>query len=150
MKASYQTGGLVIYKVEYKNQAGVIKGKPRPLIIVSEPNSKGDYLAIAGSTQIHQWLDEEHVLILPDMALEGRLDKPTIFPVSKQLLINPKFIRAQIGRILPQYVERLLRLRFAQHTGTFFRAVHRPKNKAAFIPANPVSPTPGGSMMKKR
>lgn len=96
MKSIYRIGDLIVYKVEYRNPKGVVKGKPRPLIIISEPNSKGDYLAIAGSTRIHQWVDEEHILIAPDMVLGGQLDKPTIFPASKQILIDAKFIRAQI------------------------------------------------------
>ncbi|MBT9139126.1 MAG: GDP-4-keto-6-deoxy-D-mannose-3-dehydratase / pyridoxamine-phosphate transaminase [Syntrophomonadaceae bacterium] len=40
-------------------------------------------------------------------------------------------------------MERLLRLRFAQHTRTFFRAVHRPKNKAAFVPGKSRIPYAG-------
>lgn len=54
MTSGYQIGDLVVYKVEYKDAEGVVRGKPRPLVIISEPNSKGDYLAIAGSTKIHQ------------------------------------------------------------------------------------------------
>jgi hypothetical protein len=59
MTSGYQIGDLVVYKVEYKDTEGLVRGKPRPLIIISEPNSKGDYLAIAGSTKIHQWFEEK-------------------------------------------------------------------------------------------
>ena len=134
MKSIYQIGDLVIYKVEYRNPKGIVKGKPRPLIIISEPNSKGDYLAIAGSTKIHQWVDEKHILIAPDMVVGGRLDKSTIFPASKQILIDSKFIRIQIGRILVQHLETLLRQSFSQYTKAFFQGVHKPKKSDPFIP----------------
>ena len=135
MKSIYQIGDLIIYKVEYRNPKGVVKGKPRPLIIISEPNSKGDYLAIAGSTKIHQWFQEEHILIAPDMVVGGRLDNPTIFPASKQILIDSKFVRTQIGRIPVEYLETLLRQCFSQYTKAFFQGVHAPKIEAPFTPA---------------
>ena len=61
VKSVYDIGDLVVYKIEYRDREGVLKGKPRPLVIVSEPNSKGDYLAIVGSTRVHQWINEEHI-----------------------------------------------------------------------------------------
>ena len=143
MKSVYQIGDLVVYKVEYKDPEGALKGKPRPLIIISEPNSKGDYLAIAGSTKIHQWFEEEHILIAPDMVLGGSLDKPTIFPASKQILIDSKFVRAQIGRIPFEYLETLLRQCFSQYTKAFFQGVHAPKIEAPFTPGQSPVPVSG-------
>ncbi len=132
MTSRYQIGDLVVYKVEYKDTEGVVRGKPRPLIIISEPNSKGDYLAIAGSTRVHQWFKEKHILIGPDMVLGGSLDKPTIFPASKQILIDSKFVRAQIGRIPVEYLDTLLRQCFSQYTRAFFQGVHTPKIEVPF------------------
>ncbi len=134
MTSGYQIGDLVVYKVEYKDAEGVVRGKPRPLIIISEPNSKGDYLAIAGSTKIHQWFEEKHILVTPDIVLGGSLDKPTIFPASKQILIDSKFVRVQIGRIPVEYLETLFRQSFSQYTKAFFQGVHDPKIEAPFIP----------------
>ena len=132
MTSGYRIGDLVVYKVEYKDPEGVVRGKPRPLIIISEPNSKGDYLAIAGSTKIHQWFEEKHILIAPDMVLGGSLDKPTIFPASKQILIDSRFVRAQIGNIPVEYLETLLRQCFSQYTKAFFQGVHAPRIEAPF------------------
>jgi len=134
MTSGYQIGDLVVYKVEYRDAEGVVRGKPRPLIIISEANSKGDYLAIAGSTKIHQWYEEKHILVAPDIILGGNLDKPTIFPASKQILIDSKFVRAQIGRIPVEYLETLLRQCFSQYTKAFFHGVHAPKIEVPFIP----------------
>lgn len=68
------------------------------------------------------------------MVLGGRLDKPTIFPASKQILIDSKFIRVQIGRIPVQHLGTLLRHSFSQHTKSFFHGVHAPRIEAPFIP----------------
>ena len=143
MTSGYQIGDLVVYKVEYKDAEGEVRGKPRPLIIISEPNSKGDYLAIAGSTKIHQWFEKKHILVAPDIVLGGSLDKPTIFPASKQILIDSKFVRAQIGRIPVEYLETLLRQCFSQYTKAFFQGVHAPKIEAPFIPGKSRVPYAG-------
>ena len=143
MTSRYRIGDLVVYKVEYKDPKGVVRGKPRPLVIISEPNSKGDYLAIAGSTKIHQWFDEEHVLITSDIVLGGSLDKPTIFPASKQILIDSKFVRAQIGRIPVEYLDTLLRQCFSQYTKAFFQGVHAPKIESPFTPGESRIPYAG-------
>jgi hypothetical protein len=50
--ADVQIGDLIVTRVEYKAPEGTIKGKTRPLIIISKPNSKGDMLAVAGSDDI--------------------------------------------------------------------------------------------------
>jgi len=143
MTSGYQIGDLVVYKVEYKDTEGVVRGKPRPLIIISEPNSKGDYLAIAGSTKIHQWFEEKHILIAPDIVLGGSLDKPTIFPASKQILIDSKFVRVQIGRIPAEYLETLLRQCFSEYTKAFFQGVHAPEIEAPFTPGKSRIPYAG-------
>ena len=143
MSSGYQIGDLVVYKVEYKDAEGVVRGKPRPLIIISEANSKGDYRAIVGSTKIHQWFEEKHILLAPDIVLGGSLDKPTIFPASKQILIDSKFVRAQIGRIPVEYLETLLRQCFSQYTKAFFQGVHAPKIESLFIPGKSRVPYAG-------
>ena len=102
-KAIYQIGDLVVYKNEYNDLGCVLKGNHRPLIIISEPNSKGDYLAIAGSAEISNWCEEEHILIEPDMVIGGSLDTSIIFPAGRQILINSKSVSEQIGRIPIQF-----------------------------------------------
>jgi len=72
-------------------------------------------------------------LVAPDIVLGGNLDKPTIFPASKQILIDAKFVRAKIGRIPLEHLETLFRLCFSQYTKAFFRGVHTPKIEAPFI-----------------
>ncbi len=83
--ADVQIGDLIVTRVEYKAPDGTIKGKTRPLIIISRPNSKGDMLAVAGSTKLHQWCDEPHIIVHPDSVVGGRLERITIFPASKQI-----------------------------------------------------------------
>ena len=68
-----QVGDLVISRVDYRAPDGRIKGKTRPLIIISRPNSKGDMLTIAGSTKLHQWLAEPHIVVHPETIIDGCL-----------------------------------------------------------------------------
>lgn len=131
--SGYQLGDVVIYNVHYRDQAGKLRGKPRPLIIVSESNSKGDLLAVAGSSIVHHWVDEPHILLTPET--EGlTLRKNTIFPVSKQILANPRFIHTKIGQVAPDVLEQLLRLMSRQQTTTYFKGIHKPKLAEPFLP----------------
>lgn len=50
-------GDLYICKVPYVNKRGA---KIRPVVIISKPNSKGDFFAVAGSSKIHQWENENN------------------------------------------------------------------------------------------
>ena len=88
MKSGYQIGELVNYSTGATTAEGQSSEKFQPLIVISEPNSKGDCLAVAGSTRIDEWLDDQHILITPEMVLDGSLGTSVIFPVSNQILMN--------------------------------------------------------------
>jgi hypothetical protein len=99
MSKAYRIGDLVIARVTYRTSDGVLKAKTRPLIVLSSPNSKGDFLAVAGSSKIHQWIADPHVLIHPESLIQGYLHEPTIFPSSKQVLLQAPMIQARISLI---------------------------------------------------
>jgi len=138
-----EIGDLVVTRVDYRAPDGSVKGKTRPLIIISRTNSKGDLLTIAGSTKLHQWLDEPHIVVHPETVIGGCLDEATIFPASKQILINPAFIKVKIGRIRTPDLDRLMRLCAARHTCDFFEGVHKPALTSAFIPGKSRIPYAG-------
>ena len=138
-----QVGDLVISRVDYRAPDGRIKGKTRPLIIISRPNSKGDMLTIAGSTKLHQWLAEPHIVVHPETIIDGCLDEATIFPASKQILINPAFIKVKIGRICTPDLNRLMRLCAMRHTSDFFAGCHKPAMASSFIPGKSRIPYAG-------
>ena len=138
-----QIGDLVISRVDYRAPDGRIKGKTRPLIIISRPNSKGDILTIAGSTKLHQWLAEPHIVVHPETIIDGCLGEATIFPASKQILINPAFIKVKIGRICTPDLNRLRRLCAMRHTSDFFEGCHKPAMTSSFIPGKSRIPYAG-------
>ncbi len=138
-----QVGDLVVSRVDYRAPDGRIKGKTRPLIIISRPNSKGDILTIAGSTKLHQWLAEPHIVVHPETIIDGCLDEATIFPASKQILINPAFIKVKIGRICTPDLNRLMRLCAMRHTSDFFEGCHKPAMTSPFIPGKSRVPYAG-------
>ena len=138
-----QIGDLVVSRVDYRATDGRIKGKTRPLIIISRPNSKGDMLTIAGSTKLHQWFAEPHIVVHPETIIDGCLDEATIFPASKQILINPAFIKVKIGRICTLDLNRLMRLCAMRHTSDFFEGCHKPAMTSSFIPGKSRIPYAG-------
>ena len=127
-------GDLVVARVDYRTPDRVVKGKTRPLIVISGLNSKGDVLAIAGSTKVHQWVTESHIIVHPETVTDGRLDETTIFPVSKQVLVNSLFIKAKIGRICSWDMDQLMRLCAARFTKDYFEGVHKPDLTNCFNP----------------
>ena len=143
MHVIYQIGDLVLYKNEYQDLGDVFKGQARPLIIISEPNSKDEYLAIPGSDRDSIWCEEEHILIEPDMVIDGILDKPVVFPAGRQILINSKYVHAQIGRIPVEFLETLLRRSFSMSAKAFFQGVHKPKLKSSYTTGKTSVPVSG-------
>lgn len=143
MHGTYQIGDLVVCKNEYFPLEGLLKGQARTLIIISEPNSKNEYLAIPGSAGDSIWREEEHILIEPNMVIDGSLDESVVFPASRQILINSKFIHAQNGRIPVEFLEILLRQSFSMSAKAFFQGVQRPKNNFFCIPGKSNVPVSG-------
>ena len=139
----YQIGDLVICKNEYQALGALFKGDARPLIIISESNLKDEYLAIPGSARDSIWCEEEHILIEPNMVIDGRLDKPAIFPSSRQILINSKYVHTQIGRIPIEFLETLLRQSFSRSAKAFFLGVHRPEIVDSYVPNKSTVPVSG-------
>jgi CDP-6-deoxy-D-xylo-4-hexulose-3-dehydrase len=140
---TYQVGDLVVYKNEYQDRGGVLKGQARPLIIISEPNSKDEYIAIPGSASNSRWCEEEHILIEPDMVTDGVLDESTVFPASRQVLIDSKYVHAKIGSVPVDILQTLLRQSFSRSAKAFFKGVHRPKNEAPYISGKSPVPVSG-------
>ena len=141
--SSFEPGDIAVYKVLYTDVNGIRRGKPRPILIISQTNSKGDFLAIAGSSRVDQWVGEPHVLVEPDDVINGSLAHVTIFPASKQILINPLFIGIKIGRLSQHILENLMRLVFALRVNDFYKAVHLPLLKKPFIPGESRIPYAG-------
>jgi CDP-6-deoxy-D-xylo-4-hexulose-3-dehydrase len=57
--------------VPYVDKRGT---KVRPVLITSEPNSKGDVLSIPGSTQLLQWQESAQIVLYPGDLATGSLN----------------------------------------------------------------------------
>ncbi|MBU6392919.1 MAG: lipopolysaccharide biosynthesis protein RfbH [Planctomycetes bacterium] len=83
------------------------------------------------------------MLVNPDDLHEGWLEKPTVFPCSKQIAARPKFFKTKIGRVKPQKIEEVLRLIASRQTDSFYTAVHKPVYNKPFSPGNTSIPYAG-------
>jgi CDP-6-deoxy-D-xylo-4-hexulose-3-dehydrase len=133
----FQPGTIHIYKVPFVDKKGA---KVRPVLITSLPNSKGDVMGIPGSTKIHQWKENDQVIINPDDMQTGRLDNPSVFPVSKQMVFSPHFFCGEVGTVSNKTLEKVMRLAISHQVEQFQISVNQPQS---FIPGQSVIPPSG-------
>jgi CDP-6-deoxy-D-xylo-4-hexulose-3-dehydrase len=130
-------GSIHVIRVPYADKPGA---KVRPVLITSEPNSKGDVLGIPGSTQLHQWQEPTQLVLSPGDLATGSLDKPTVFPVSKQMVFSPRYFCGDVGILKPADLETVLRMIVGHQVEQFQAALRQPK---PFIPGTSVVPPAG-------
>ena len=133
----FQPGTIHIYKVPFVDKKGA---KARPVLITSLPNSKGDVMGIPGSTKIHQWHENDQIIINPEDMQTGRLDNPSVFPVSKQMVFSPHFFCGEVGAISNKLLEKVLRLVISHQVEQFQVSVNQAQS---FIPSQTVIPPSG-------
>ena len=130
-------GDIYIYQVPFVDGAQI---KPRPVLVTSFPNKKGDVQGIPGSSRIEQW-DEPYQIIVTGADLErGTLPKPTVFPASKQMVFSPQFFRGKVGSLKTACLDAALRHVVARQTEQFSKAIHVSR---AFEPGVSVIPPSG-------
>ena len=113
--------------------------KIRPVLITSLPNSKGDVMGIPGSTKTTQWNEENQLILNPDDLLIGKLDKPTVFPVSKQMVFSPRFFCGEVGAVSNKTLEKLMRLVISHQIEQFQVSVNQPQTFAQGVTVIPPS-----------
>ena len=133
----FKPGTIQIYKVPFVDANGA---KPRPVLITSLPNSKGDVMGIPGSSQTHLWDEENQLIINVADMLNGGLDKPTVFPVSKQMVFSPRFFCGEVGSVKAATLEKVMRLIVGHQVEQFHASVSQPK---IFTPGTSVIPPSG-------
>jgi len=130
-------GDIWIYKVPFVDGKG---GKPRPILITSVPNSKGDVRGIMGTTRISQWHESFQQLVLPDDVENGRLNDATLFPASKQMLFCPKFFAVKVGGLKKGVLEKVLRDISLLQVESFVEGV---MESQLFVPGESIVPPSG-------
>ena len=114
-------GDIYIYQVPFVDGAQI---KPRPVLVTSFPNKKGDVQGIPGSSKVEQW-NESYQIIVTGADLEsGNLPKPTVFPASKQMVFSPQFFRGKVGSLKTACLDAALRHVVARQTEQFSKAIH--------------------------
>jgi len=137
MSVETHIGEIWIYKVPFVDAKG---SKPRPVVITSAPNSKGDVRGIPGSTRIEQWNETFQKLVFPEDVEGGQLDHVTLFPASKQMVFCPKFFAAKVGNLKKGVLENILRHISALQVESFVEGMKEPQ---LFTPGESVIPPSG-------
>ena len=129
-------GSIHVIQIPFADRPGT---KVRPVLITSEPNSKGDVFGIPGSSRIDQWQEPE--LFLQPVDLEtGSLDRPTVFPASKQMAFSTRYFCGEVGTLKLADLERTLRMVMSHHVDQFQNVLRQPK---PFVPGTSVVPPAG-------
>ena len=130
-------GDLYIVKVPFVEGTGA---KPRPILVTSPPNSKGDVLGIPGTSRLDQWQEPHQVVIQPDDLAHGHLPLATVFPTSKQMVFSPRLFAAYVGRIKPDCLDSVLRQIVAGRVSSYDAIQRAP---TPFVPGKTPIPVAG-------
>jgi len=114
-------GDLYIYQVPFVDGTPI---KPRPVLVTSFPNTKGDVQGIPGTSRVEKWNEPHQIIVTGDDLESGNLPRPTVFPASKQMLFSPRFFRAKIGSLKTTCLDSALRQMTALQTEQFWKAIH--------------------------
>ncbi len=131
---SLQPGNIHIYNVPDKNGA-----RPRPVLITSLPDSKGNLLGIPGSSRILQGAEAEEMIINPEDLVSGSLIKSVAFPVNKQLLFSSRFFCGEVGTVKVHILEKIMRMIVGYQVEQFHKTVRQPKMFTAGVSVIPPS-----------
>jgi CDP-6-deoxy-D-xylo-4-hexulose-3-dehydrase len=137
MPDSGKPGDVYIYKVPFVDGS---KTKPRPVLVTSLPNSKGDVQGIPGTTQIENWNEAHQIILRPEDLTEGTLHNISVFPVSKQMVFSPRFFAAKVGTVKPAVLAVTLRQVTRYQVEQFHHATGKPE---PFTPGETVIPPSG-------
>lgn len=122
MHDTARPGDIYIYKVPFVDGT---QTKPRPVLVTSLPNTKGDVLGIPGSSRVDQWNEPYQIIVKEEDLDAGDLAKPTVFPASKQMVFSPRFFSGKVGwSVKAACLDAALRQVAALQTEQFCNAAH--------------------------
>lgn len=124
-------GEIYIYQVPFIDNPK--KSKPRPVLIVSETNSKGDLSVIAGTSNQVDWSSEEHLLFTPDDMNECLIGEVTVFPLSKQVLISETMLKKKVGILKKDGLQKVLKAILLRQSKNYYDSIHKPLLDKKFI-----------------
>ena len=128
----FEIGDIYVYAVSLTDEN---MKKPRPVLIISSPNSKGHLSAIVGSSSAHSSLDEPWGFHVTQKDLEETILQDDIyFPISQQLLISPRFLRTKLGFLTKQKRAEVLKKISLRQTEIYYHTIHKPIQQQIFEP----------------
>ena len=137
MHEAVKPGDIYVYKIPFVDGS---QTKPRPVLVTSFPNTKGDVQGVPGSSRGDQWSESFQIVLTGEDLISGDLPQPTIFPASKQMVFSPKFFRGKVGSLKSAALDAALRKIVALQTEQFCNATHK---YSPFSPGVSVVPPSG-------
>lgn len=142
MTEPVQVGDIFVVVVPFIEGTGA---KPRPVLVTSLPNSKGDVRGIPGSSRLSQWREPYQIEIGPNDLEVGELGRATVFPASKQMVFSPRLFKGYVGRVNSMCLDQALRAVVAANVDAYDTATRRP---SLFQPGK--TPIPAGKVIGRR
>ncbi len=124
-------GEIYIYQVPFVDNPK--KSKPRPVLIISEPNSKGDIIVLAGTSKEVNWNTEESLMFTPNDIDDCLLSDNTVFPISKQVLISSSRLKIKVGLLNTISLKKVLKSLSLTQTKNYYNTIHKPQQDKKFI-----------------
>lgn len=124
-------GEVYIYQVPFIDNPK--KSKPRPVLVVSETNSKGDLSVITGTSNGVDWSSEEHLVFTPNEMDECLLGETTVFPLSKQVLVSESMLKKKVGILKDDALKKVFKAISLRQTRNYYNFIHKPLLNKKFI-----------------
>ncbi len=118
-------GDIYIYKVPFVDNPK--KSKPRPILIISKPNSHGDLIAIAGTSKIQNFNNELYFTFSENDLNDNLLHNETTFPLSKKVLVSKSFFKAKVGCLKKEKLKEVLKELSYEQTKNYYKEIHEPE-----------------------
>ena len=126
-----QIGEIYIYQVPFVDNPK--KSKPRPVLVISEMNLKGDLEVIAGTSKGVNWSSEEHLVFTPKEIDNCLLNEDTVFPISKKVLVSQSMLKTKVGILNNSALKKILKAVSLRQTKNYYTAIHKPQQEKEFI-----------------
>lgn len=127
-----KTGEVYIYQVPFVDDPK--KAKPRPVLLISEENSQGDVMALAGTSKAANWGDEKVIIVSQSDMNNSLLVEDTVYPVSKQVLVSSKYLKRKVGELKDATLEKVLKSISLKQARNYYTIIHKPQQEQEFIP----------------
>jgi CDP-6-deoxy-D-xylo-4-hexulose-3-dehydrase len=127
---SPKIGEVYIYQVPFVDNPK--KSKPRPVLIISDENSQGDILVLAGTSKEVNWNSEKCLTFVPNDMNDCLLSDETVFPLSKQVLISVELLKTKVGILKNTPLKSVLKSLSLMQTTNYYNAIHKPNQIQEF------------------